>query len=533
MKNTYPNFIPAKKLIIVIFSHLLFLEMYGQDINYSQLHYTAMQVNPAYVGTSDFSSIIMNHRMNRIDLNNRFNYSQITATTSFYNKNTGFRSSGLGVSLFNDNFGALKQFVYQGISVAYSRQVQFTSNSSLGLGVMGGAFINKISPENFTTGSQWIPNRGFNSNLDIGENFDQLRVSYFNSAAGLNYIRSDEEGRNKFNAGVSLYNMNMPDASFMEGEDRRPFYYVAHVNYRWYSTTLFDISSDVLFTSISKVNQVNAGTVISYKLNEGSGSGVKKEGSVDLISRYVLDNYFVLGINFIQPNFIVGFSYDLGYKQGPRQSPVPGTTEFLVSLRKPLGKKRKAVLMDNEFAYPTAAQPFQEEAKKPLLQKEAVQEEVLARATDLQEKTQKEEEVVYRQLSHGNALQIFEDWDGNLDNAPGELIPIEKVFQFSFNGAGLNREAEVFLDKLYDELSADPRTKLIVLGHADSIGTETANFSVSRQRADAVLAYLLKKGFDSRRIKAMGKGDREPIAPNDSEMNRALNRRVEFILFKN
>jgi outer membrane protein OmpA-like peptidoglycan-associated protein len=65
-------------------------------------------------------------------------------------------------------------------------------------------------------------------------------------------------------------------------------------------------------------------------------------------------------------------------------------------------------------------------------------------------------------------------------------------------------------------------------GHTDSIGAKDANLQLSEQRAHAVVKFLSQRGVAAARIEAAGYGDTRPIAPNDTETNRAKNRRIEF-----
>jgi outer membrane protein OmpA-like peptidoglycan-associated protein len=69
--------------------------------------------------------------------------------------------------------------------------------------------------------------------------------------------------------------------------------------------------------------------------------------------------------------------------------------------------------------------------------------------------------------------------------------------------------------------------------HTDSWGTDEYNTKLSHNRARSVMEYILSKGISSARIIAQGYGETKPVAPNDSEENRQLNRRVEFKILKN
>ena len=65
-----------------------------------------------------------------------------------------------------------------------------------------------------------------------------------------------------------------------------------------------------------------------------------------------------------------------------------------------------------------------------------------------------------------------------------------------------------------------------MVGHTDNVGDAEDNLVLSRNRAEQVKAYLVDRGVEAGRIQVDGKGDLEPMAPNDSEAGRAANRRV-------
>ena len=65
-------------------------------------------------------------------------------------------------------------------------------------------------------------------------------------------------------------------------------------------------------------------------------------------------------------------------------------------------------------------------------------------------------------------------------------------------------------------------------GHTDGKGSDSYNKRLSENRAKAVVEYLVSKGVNINRLKYMGYGKSMPVAPNDTEEGRAMNRRVEF-----
>lgn len=86
------------------------------------------------------------------------------------------------------------------------------------------------------------------------------------------------------------------------------------------------------------------------------------------------------------------------------------------------------------------------------------------------------------------------------------------------------------LDVLTEFMTNRKNVVIMVEGHTDAIGSHTVNDRLSLQRAEAVKVYLIKKGISGKRIKTKGYGKRRPIASNDTEWGRRLNRRTEIII---
>ena len=118
----------------------------------------------------------------------------------------------------------------------------------------------------------------------------------------------------------------------------------------------------------------------------------------------------------------------------------------------------------------------------------------------------------------------------------GEGIKItlgENTVNFDFNSSNLTTTAKSNLDKLAVVLTNNPDTNINVYGHTDSKGADAYNQTLSEKRANAVKTYLVSKGIASSRLFAMGVGEAQPIATNDTDAGRAQNRRVEFAITAN
>ncbi|MFD2909713.1 OmpA family protein [Flavobacterium ardleyense] len=134
------------------------------------------------------------------------------------------------------------------------------------------------------------------------------------------------------------------------------------------------------------------------------------------------------------------------------------------------------------------------------------------------------------------AREIEEALPGAQVERVGEGIRLvlgENSVNFDFNKASLTAKAKQNLDKLVPVLKSYADTDIKIYGFTDSKGADDYNLNLSTQRAAAVKSYLATKGLVMSRFNAVGMGEAEPIATNDTDAGRAQNRRVEFAIVAN
>ena len=141
-----------------------------------------------------------------------------------------------------------------------------------------------------------------------------------------------------------------------------------------------------------------------------------------------------------------------------------------------------------------------------------------------QDNQQKELEAALEQERRNKQIEIQRLQDETLK------VSLSSEASFDFDKSALKPAFYPALDKLATLLSKYDRTLLHVIGYTDSVGTESYNITLSKERARSVAMYLNAEGVDIRRIRTEGRGESEPRYANDTAEHRALNRRVEIFI---
>ncbi|HMB41983.1 MAG TPA: OmpA family protein [Balneolaceae bacterium] len=109
-------------------------------------------------------------------------------------------------------------------------------------------------------------------------------------------------------------------------------------------------------------------------------------------------------------------------------------------------------------------------------------------------------------------------------------ITVDSDILFAFDSSTIRETAKPTLAKVVRALANNPEKTLTVTGHTDSVGTEEYNQGLSERRAASVKRYLVQSGIDEDRITTYGRGETQPLVPNESPEARMMNRRVELVI---
>jgi OOP family OmpA-OmpF porin len=109
----------------------------------------------------------------------------------------------------------------------------------------------------------------------------------------------------------------------------------------------------------------------------------------------------------------------------------------------------------------------------------------------------------------------------------GSIAVLNNIF-FDVDKYELKEKSKTELLRIVRFLGENPTVRIEISGHTDNTGAASYNKQLSEKRAHAVYNYLINNGVDAKRLIAKGYGSEQPIAPNDTDQHKQLNRRIEF-----
>lgn len=498
----------------------------GQYFQYSQHNFTDQRVNPAMVAASDYATagFIFRNQATAGDI--YLKSSMASVAYPFLTRREGRRWSGLGLSLMDDRSGGI--FTVQEASLTYAINVYLDRFQSLSLGFKGLYMQRRVNLSGLYTGSQYIQDRGFDESLFNGENFGLLRSDFTTFSAGLHWQQTDRHGRRIAWWGLSFFDMNKPQDSFSGIDNKLPSTFVASGGIRIHDRDNISLTPGFLFTRSSARNVVNIGLTTSYEMKQYPN---RIAGRVDLLTNYIPGRSGIVGVQIHRDDFSLGFSYDFPLLN--RNPANTGAFEVGLQLRRLVDPalKKKALAARR---------------KKSNQLSEAVEKEVAVKGMDKKRQDQAAKDVMKADSvvnTKGAAsdlrTSLREKTDSVMANArvgrpSHEPFIIEKLtlhFNFEFNRTNLDAASIKYLDDVSAALKENLHMKVKLTGHTDNIGSAAFNMRLSMYRAEVVMQYLLKKGIERSRIETEGKGLTEPLNGNATDEERALNRRVELLIY--
>ncbi len=456
------------------------------------------------------------------------------------NRSTGKTVSGIGLTMMDDRSGGI--FSNQEITLGYAINARLSKYSTLSIGFKGLFQTRSIGLEGLTTGLQYIEDRGFNTSAPNGESFSQLKSNYYTFSTGIHWQKVDKNENLLGYWGVSMFDINQPkDISFTsKGQIESTF--VFNGVFRVYHKDAISVFPEVLFTTSYASNLLNAGFRFQYDLKPNS---TKPSNKVEVLTKYIPGRSVIVGGQFHKENFSIGLSYDFpGFTSNagnlgaleiglevrklvtPNYSPKKKANKKKKSKKKSKAKK-KVVQQKKPLPKPVPVKPTQ----PALVAKKEVSKDSIP-AIKLPIPEQKQMVINVEDNKIDTTYVTMDAKAGAIRQEPYAFEKITLRFHFEFNSVDIDDESEAFLNDLGKTLLEDSTLNVKIVGHTDNRGSISYNEKLSLRRAESVKKYLIKTGLDSERAKAEGKGMSEPIVENDTDENRAKNRRVQILLYR-
>lgn len=135
-----------------------------------------------------------------------------------------------------------------------------------------------------------------------------------------------------------------------------------------------------------------------------------------------------------------------------------------------------------------------------------------------------EQKATMEQATRGTGVNVTQTADNQLK------LEIPSDISFDSGRYDIKPNMRPILDRFASTLNQNPVTTVTIVGHTDSVGSDSTNVPLSVNRASATRNYLVSRGVAMNRISIDGRGSREPIADNNTPSGRAMNRRVEIFV---
>jgi type IX secretion system PorP/SprF family membrane protein len=303
----------------------------AQNIYYSQFHHAQQLTNPASVATTNDMSVMLNFRRQWSGVGDGY----MTPALSFSrpllkNNDADKRFGGFGISILQDRAGQNGYVKTTGGTAGYAHNLRITEKVFVALGLQAGFYNRTLDAGELTSGSQWNGTT-FDPNAALGEDIGSEGKGFLLVNGGLMLYGQDSTGAQTYNLGFSMYNINQPETG-TNYQNKLSQNMTITGSVRAWRNDKFSIVPNARFVKQgNNAQQVNVGSLFRYHTGANAHLGMG--------AWYSLDNAVVASVEFYQPSYIVGLSYDFGASSLKNGGKSVGAPELALAWRKTLGVK--------------------------------------------------------------------------------------------------------------------------------------------------------------------------------------------------
>ncbi len=483
-------------LVGIAFFLVIFTKANAQNLaNYNLNLQNPVLYNPAYTVDDSWLKAFANTHIQWLDFEGA---PRINTFGAYLNPN---EKMGFGISVVNATQGLTTS---NNLSLSYGYKAKFGDEHFLNLGLGLGALIDKLN----------VNKIGFSDMTDptVSDNpFDQTS---FTASFGLAYVNKNIE-----------LQVVMPQ---LYERKKTNMYTIASLGYNYQATDAWALKPVVSMRGVKTTPwQFDFSVMATYM------------EKFILQGGYRTNNSFVAGVGMAAKNYTLAYAYQM--ENSYISNAAKGTHEIQLVLR--LSKKEKKAepkevkeqLVKGSLKSKDNGTPLDAHMKVVDDKGNVVYDGDVKGTFDLELLPGKY--IAYftgnKILNKTEKFEVKAGKDVFLSVEAKEVNP-DRTFDLgivNFETAKATiKDDESFkvLDKLVEIMKEYTELSVEIQGHTDNVGDAAANLTLSQNRANVCRDYVVSKGIDASRVKAMGYGQTKPIVENDTPENRAKNRRTEF-----
>jgi len=511
-------------VLLIFFGLSLSIQAVAQEPYFIQHWYADPVSNAAMQALDEMAAFSMQSKIRH--LGPGYNYTSTLVSGKYPLINNPLNKGSIGLNYFQNQSNAPGLLVQQEINTSLSYSFHYNKYQGLSLGIQGGWVFKKIDGSGVQTGSMYTIETGFDPGRYSGESFDFEKLSYPKIGGSILWFSEDRNRDLNAYLGLSAHGLNQVNGSFFQEEssfvDRTV---VIMGGLRLIDKDKTAITPKFYHTSFNGNYSLKLGADYNYSLSRYGFGAERRNNSLNFEFNYLLSGGFQLGLQVIQPAYIVGVGYNMDTYSANDQFQFDNSFEFLLVLRKPMKTPRERQRIKQKKAVNNEPIKIAPEKHIEILSNIPAEKDTV--------KTPVEEEIQMEEPKHELDTTRFrenveKDYQWKSVVTLGEFTGIG----FDFNSTEIGESAKKILNQLVELVNSDPDNKMVLIGHADAVGTNKVNEKISWERARTVAQILFDMGIPEDRIIIQAKGEEQPIATNETPEGRTLNRRVEFFVIK-
>ena len=488
-----------RQLLILVFA-LTGVAVRAQFTQYSLYRFAEPRVNPANLGLTNYASFGALYRSQQSQPGVMFNAAYIQASYPFLRRKGTW--SAIGIDAANDREGTGGIFQTNEIGVQYGFHIPLSKTQRLALGASVNFFSRRINISELFTGSQFLSGIGFDPGADQGEAFSDFNTNYFTGGIGFKWQVVDKRKVTKTTFGMSAFNLNRPTEDFISNDDPLPVNLVVEAGQQLLARKYARFYLEALLWQVQNNTSLNAGLVTMIDLRKFDGR--LRGQTLNVHVRYLLHEGAMIGWQWDNAFFSLGMSYDLPLVDNAGHD---GAFEIGVKLRRPVQakskkRKKKKTGTSRRFTRPPRRTNPDDDELTIAVRPEPEEPEAITDSSTL--------------VVVADSIPEAED-----------ILVIH--FGFEFGDTEPVIEDEYIFDQVLERMNNDRELRIEIVGHTDDVGPSRFNQRLSELRAEAIFDILFELGADSDRMSTLGRGEDDPLVPNDTDENRSENRRVEIV----